>query len=661
MRLRTWQRMMIGGVCLGLGTLLAAVQIEIRVDQPGAPIAPTMWGVFFEDINYGADGGLYPERIKNRSFDFPEPLMGWSVVRLEGSEGDVATTAEEPAQTVRPRYVRVRSTSPRGGLGVQNEGFFGIAVQAGAEFDFSVRARSRDVRPPVLRVELVAPDGTLLDSRVLRGVPAEWGELSCRLIPKARELKARLNLVVEGEGSVDLDEVSLFPRDTWAGRRGGLRRDLVQWLADLKPGFLRFPGGCIVEGRHLETRYQWKNTVGPIGGRPLLVNRWNTEFKHRPAPDYYQSFGLGFMEYFQLCEDIGAAPLPILNCGMACQFNSGEVVPMSQLQPYLQDALDLIEFANGGADTEWGRRRIEWGHPRPFGLKYLGIGNEQWQQDYLERYAEFARVLGARHPEIVLISSAGPGPDGPHFRFAWPRLRELKAAIVDEHCYDGPRWFFDAAGRYDQYDRQGPRVFMGEYAAQSVRTGSPENRNNWECALSEAAFMTGLERNAEVVVMSSYAPLFGHEEGWQWRPNLIWCDGLRSYATPNYYVQQLFSRNRGDHLLSVQVTGQAPATSREPGLYVTACRETRTGEVILKVVNSAPEPRRAHVRTVGQGAVASRGTVTVLTAAELSEENSLEAPRRVAPITSRLEGISDFWAHTFPKQSMTVLRWRAGR
>jgi alpha-N-arabinofuranosidase len=423
---------------------------------------------------------------------------------------------------------------------------------------------------------------------------------------------------------------------------------------------MRFPGGCIVEGRYLSTRYQWKNTIGKPEERKLIINRWNDEFKHRPAPDYFQSFGLGFYEYFLLCEDIGAEPLPILNCGMACQFNSNELVPLDQLDPYLQDALDLIEFANGPATSTWGAKRAEMGHPKPFNLKLLGVGNEQWGPQYLERYERFAKTLKAKYPEIKLVSSAGPSPDDDRFEFLWPKLRELKADIVDEHCYANPDWFFDNAHRYDKYDRNGPKVFMGEYAAQSVKTVSPENRNHWQCALSEAAFMTGLERNADVVVMSSYAPLFASEDRWQWRPDLIWSENLTSYGTPNYYVQQLFSLNRGDVVLPVEVTGQPLASSKQPGLYVTASRDQKSGEIILKVVNSAPEPRAVQVQIEGAKKVASRGTETILTGKALTDENSIAEPKKVAPVTAPLTGASASFQHTFGPYSLTVLRLKAG-
>jgi alpha-N-arabinofuranosidase len=630
-----------------------AVQLVVRADRGGPQISPTMYGIFFEDINFGADGGLYAELVKNRSFEFPTPMMGWSEVK-KAAAGSAAILDQDPFNSANPHYLRLTATTAGDGYGVVNEGFSGMGVRKGEEYLFSVFARGD--KKAVLRVELVTVDGRVLTKATVKGLGTGWTKESAALRPTATEAHARLGVLLETPGHVDLDMVSLFPKKTWKDRPNGLRADVVQWLADLKPGFMRFPGGCIVEGRYLSTRYQWKNTIGKPEERPLLINRWNDEFKHRPAPDYFQTFGLGFYEYFLLCEDIGAEPLPILNCGMACEFNSNELAPLDQLEPYIQDALDLIEFANGPATSPWGARRAGMGHPKPFNMKLLGVGNEQWGPQYIERYERFARALKEKYPEIRLVSSAGPSPDDERYNFLWPKLRELKADIVDEHCYANPDWFFDNANRYDKFDRNGPKVFMGEYAAQSVKTVSPENRNNWQCALSEAAFMTGLERNADVVVMSSYAPLFGHEDRWQWRPNLIWFDNLTSYGTPNYYVQQLFSRNRGDVVLPVEVTGRQAPSGKQPGLYVTASRDEKTSDIILKVVNSAPQPASTAVQLKGATRVAAQGTMTLLAGARLSDENSLAEPAKVAPVTSSLKGVGGTFKHTFPSYSFTVLR-----
>jgi len=527
-----------------------STSITVQVNKPGAKINPAMWGAFFEDINFGADGGLYAQMVKNGGFDFPDSLAGWSQIIPSLAKGEITVLTDSPANKANPHYLRIKSTADAP-LGVSNEGFRGMGVRVGDEYDFSATARVVEGSPNVT-VEIVGEDGTTLATAPLKGKSSEWGKVTTTLRPKDTDAHARMTIILQGRGTVDFDNVSLFPRKTWKNRPGGLRADMAQTLADLKPGFLRFPGGCIVEGSDLSKRYQWKNTIGPLEDRKLLVNRWNYEFKHRPTPDYYQSYGLGFFEFFQLCEDIGAQPLPILNCGMACQFNSAELCPPDEIGSYLQDALDLIEFANSPATSTWGAKRAAMGHPEPFNMKMMGVGNEQWGPQYIERRNLFTKALKEKHPEIMLVSDSGPFPDDVSFRFLWPKLCELKADIVDQHCYAKPIWFLAHANRFDDYDRNGPKVFFGEYAAQSVAIVSTKNRNNLACALAEAAFMTGLERNAEVVQMASYAPLFANVDAWQWRPDLIWTDNLRVLTTPSYYVQQMFTHNRGDVVLPVE-------------------------------------------------------------------------------------------------------------
>jgi alpha-N-arabinofuranosidase len=649
------QKTLAASVVIALSVLFPAAPfaapstLTVQTDQPGARINPAMWGIFFEDINLGADGGLYAELVKNRSFEFPNAMMGWGQVRSRAATGELSIQTEAPFNTANPHYLRITATGA-GGFGVVNEGFRGIGVTRGETYDFSVQVRAAGGKP-TLRIELVAPNDTVLATTTLKKISGDWTARTATLRATATEPKARFIVRVENDGAVDLDMVSLFPRQTWKNRPGGMRADMVQKLADLKPGFFRFPGGCIVEGNFLTNRYQWKNTIGPIAERKLLINRWNFEFKHRPTPDYYQTFGLGFFEYFQLCEDIGAEPMPILSCGLACQFNSGEQCSPEELSSYIQDAIDLIEFANGSVTSTWGAKRAAMGHPTPFNLKMIGIGNENWAQPYIERYAKFHEVLKAKHPEITLISSAGPSPNDKRFHYAWLKLRELNADIVDEHCYDNPKWFFENVNRFDNYDRKGPKVFFGEYAAQSHKTVSVENRNNLECAISEAAFMTGMERNAEVVRMASYAPLFGHEAGWQWRPNLIWVDNLRIYGTPNYYVQQLFARNRGDVVLPVKLTA-AP----QQRLFASATRDEARGEVIVKVVNGEVAPAEVQLNLSGWGKASAKARVIVLTGASRQEENTFTAPKRISPKESALKISTEKFTHTFPPNSLTVLR-----
>ena len=626
------------------------VTITVHAERPGAKINPAMWGIFFEDINFGADGGLYAELVKNRGLEFPDPRMGWTINRAQLAKGEVTVRDDAPFNAKNPHYVRVRSEG-KGLFGLSNEGFRGMGVKAGEAYDFSAQLRGVE-GSPVLKVQLYGGDGTLLDSVDLKTFSGDWQKIFATLRPKDTDPKARLAVLLEGKGTVDLDFVSLFPENTWKHRPGGLRADMVQALADLHPGFMRFPGGCVVEGPWLDGRYQWKKTIGPVEKRPLLFNRWNTEFVHRPTPDYYQSFGLGFFEFFQLCDDIGASPLPILNCGMACEFNSGELCPLDQLQPYIQDALDLIEFANGDTNTIWGAQRAALGHPAPFHLKMLGVGNEQWGEQYFERYAKFAAAIKEKYPDIQLISASGPDPAGDRFNLAWKKLRALHADIIDEHCYAKPEWFFNNTHRYDHYDRTGPKVFMGEYAAQSVGVVNTKNRNNLETALAEAAYLTGLERNADVVRMASYAPLFANTEAWQWTPDLIWVDSLNVTRTPNYFVQQLFSCHRGDEVLPLEITGWPKNNS----LFASATKDEAQGEVILKVVNAESIPQLINVTVAGSRLAAAGDKAIILAGSQPGDENTPGQPLRLAPVSEAFTANRQNFTREFPPRSVTILR-----
>ncbi len=626
--------------------------ISVEASRPGAAIAATMFGVFFEDINFAADGGLYPERIKNRSFEFDEPLAGWARRERKGADGELTVGTERPLNENNPHYLRVRVHAAGEGFGILNPGFRGIGLEAGAEYVVSVYARRVGSGPQALRAAVIDERGGVIGEATLGGFTGEWQRFEATIQPSATTARGQFRITVEQSGDLDLDMVSLFPRQTWNSRPNGLRKDLVRLLADLKPGFIRFPGGCIVEGRRLELRYQWKKTVGDVAERRGIINRWADE-NERIAPDYYQSFGLGFFEYFQLAQDVGAEPLPILNCGMACQFNSGEMAPLDQLDEYIQDALDLIEFANGPASRGWGGLRARMGHPAPFNLKMLGVGNEQWGARYIDRYERFAAVLKAKHPEIRLISSVGPFARGEQFEFLWGRLRELKADFVDEHYYMPPAWFLENATRYDTYDRSGPKVFAGEYAAHVRGAAGQGNRNNWQAALAEAAFMTGLERNADVVRMASYAPLLAHVDAWQWSPDLIWFDNLRSYGTPSYHVQKLFGTNRGTKILPIAINGATAAAQN--GLYASAALDEPTNEIVVKVVNATAAGRPVRLALAG---AAPRGTarMTVLWSADLQAENSLDEPARVAPVESPIALDGPELRLDLPPQSVTVVR-----
>jgi len=612
-------------------------EIVIKANTPIAEVQPTMWGIFFEDINLGADGGIYAELVKNRSFEFYEPMMGWKVHQNKFREGSVLVQNRKEVSSSNPRFLRVTKSDAADTLGISNEGFRGMGIKKGLRYDFSMLYRL-PVAGLVVHLELVSSTGRVIGVSSL--TPAvtpgqEWKKTSVSLNSTDSALRGHLNIWFEGSGSIDMDIVSLFPSDTWKGRPGGMRSDMIQMLADMKPGFIRFPGGCIVEGHDLSVRYQWKKTLGPVEDRQLIVNRWNYEFAHRPTPDYFQTFGLGFYEYFQLAEDIGASPLPILNCGMACQFNTAEVVPLDELDPYVQDALDLIEFANGDVNTKWGKVRVDMGHPAPFHLKMMGIGNENWGPQYIERLKVFTKAIKAKYPDIQLVNSSGTDPNGDRYDYLNKELRSMHADIIDEHYYRRPEWFLQNARRYDSFPRNASRIFAGEYAAQSDKTVSVNNKNNWQTALSEAAFMTGLERNADVVAMASYAPLFAHVDGWQWTPDLIWVDNLRVNSTPNYYVQKLFSVNKGTHVVPALRNNKVLAG--EDSLYASAVIDKATGELIVKLVNVSAMTQTLQLNIEGAGKLTGKGALTILRSDEMATVNSMGNAPAVSPSDKEID------------------------
>lgn len=608
------------------------VTITISANKPVSDVSPTMWGIFFEDINFAADGGIYAELVKNRSFEFYNPMTGWKELSKKGKFQIISQADVKPEN---PRFVRLFVDAGSDFYGLSNEGFRGMGVTQGETYNFSMFARKAGEGNVSLKIQLISSSGEVIGNTEINDFTTTWKKHKVSFGCSATDANAKLNILFTGKGILDIDMVSLFPQHTWNNRENGLRKDLVQMLYDLKPGFIRFPGGCIVEGHELANRYQWKKTVGNIENRELIINRWNTEFRDKLTPDYFQSFGLGFFEYFQLAEDIGAEPLPILNCGMACQYNTAELVPLDKIDPYIQDALDLIEFANGAVTTPWGKLRADMGHPAPFHLKYLGIGNEQWDEQYIERYTLFTKVLKGKHPEIKLVSSAGPSPDGQRFEYAWTELRKLNADLIDEHYYQSPEWFLKNASRYDNYDPKGPKVFAGEYAAHPKANDQPESRNTWEGALAEAAFMTGLERNAAVVRMASYAPLFGNVNAWQWRPDLIWFDNLRTVGTPNYYVQKLFSTNKGTHVVPALKDGK-PLEGAD-SLYVSATIDIITNTVCVKIVNASSKLINVNLALSGASPLKNTLEVVCLNAENMNFCNTLDNPKLVYPATNVLD------------------------
>lgn len=627
----------LAALSLGVSVNANAQETDVMVVQAnkiGAEIQPTMYGHFLEDINFAADGGLYAELVKNRSFEFPQNLMGWRTF------GNVALKDDGPFER-NPHYVRL---SPAGHgakcTGIENEGFFGIGVKAGEGYRFSVWARGENQK---IRVELVNTasmgESQVMTSDVMEINSREWRKYEMVVTPKETFAKAHLRIYLVSDGSVDLEHVSLFPVDTWKGRKNGLRKDLAQALADTKPGVFRFPGGCIVEGTDLATRYNWKNSVGPVENRPLNENRWNYTFQHRLYPDYFQSYGMGFFELFQLAEDMGAEPLPVVNCGLACQYqnNSEDAhVKVADLGSYVQDALDLIEFANGDTTTEWGRLRAEMGHAAPFNLKFIAVGNEQWGEEYPARLKVFVEAIRKAYPDIKIIGSSGPNSEGKDFEYLWPEMRKLKVDLVDEHFYRPEDWFLASGNRYDNYDRKGPKVFAGEYACHA----RGKKWNHFHASLLEAAFLTGVERNADVVHMATYAPLFAHVEGWQWRPDLIWYDNLRSVRSCSWHVQSLYGHNRGTNV--VPLTMDKKAVSGQPGqngLFASAVWDEPSKTYIVKVVNTSDKARKIRLEFKGlkKSAALADGKCLVFHSDNPDADNTLDNPSLIVPQEKALD------------------------
>ena len=638
------------GLMAGAAMTVSAQHVmNVDTKAMGAAVQPTMYGLFFEDINFAADGGLYGELVKNRSFEFPQSYMGWRVF------GNVELEDDGPFERC-PHYVVLSDPGHKERrTGLQNEGYFGIGVEKDKEYRFTVWAKAPEGKSQI-RVQLIK-ENTMEErqefvEKKLDVTSSDWQKYTVTLKSPRTEQKAQLRIFLSSSKPVCLEHISLFPLDTYKGRENGLRRDLAQALEDIHPGVFRFPGGCIVEGTDLETRYQWKNSIGPVENRPLNRNRWEDTFDYRYFSDYYQSYGLGFYEFFLLSEDIGAEPLPVLSVGLSCQFqNKTEEahVPMDKLDPYIQDCLDLIEFANGDVNSEWGKKRAEMGHPAPFNLKYIGVGNEQWDDLYYDRLEVFMKAIRAKYPDIKIVGTSGPDSEGKMFDKGWAAMKRLKADLVDEHFYRNEDWFLGTAEahakwgncgatRYESYDRKGPKVFAGEYACHGK---NKHKWNHYEASLYEAAFMTDMERNADVVYMTAYAPLLAHVDGWQWRPDLIWFDNTRMFRSVSYYVQQMYATNKGTNVLQLTTIDPLDAKGKKTipvagqrgmdGLFASSVYEASTGEVIIKVINTSGQSQNITINLLGMKGKKTAQTLTLQHKGSMDDENTLDEPNKIVP------------------------------
>ncbi|OGV58351.1 MAG: alpha-N-arabinofuranosidase [Lentisphaerae bacterium GWF2_50_93] len=637
-------------VFCGLIATVKSETVTINMGVEGKQISPDLVGIFFEDLSYAADGGLYAELIQNRSFDYsaadrPEwtPLTAWQLVQRGGAQGSVAIETAQPLNPNNSTYAVLTVENSGGGVGLYNDGFGGIAVKGGDRYEISLFASQLAGSAFPLNVRLETTAGALLAEARLPAPSARWKKASAVLVPASTDTKARLVVLAGGPGKVALDMISLFPGKTFHNRPNGLRADLAQVIADLKPKFMRFPGGCLVHGDGLDNIYQWKETIGPVEQRKPQPNIWR----------YHQSKGLGYFEYFQFCEDIGAKPLPVVAAGVCCQnsnflvtrrYGVGQLgLPMEKMPAYVQDVLDLIEYANGPVTSIWGAKRAAAGHPKPFGLLYLGVGNEdKITSVFRERFEMIYKAVKMKHPEITVIGTVGPNPDGDDYVKGWKIANELSLPMVDEHGYKSPQWFWENLQRYDAYDRSKSKVYLGEWAA-----FDDKRRSTLRSAISEAAYLTGLERNADVVRFASYAPLLAKRDNTHWNPNLIYFTNTEVFPTINYHVQHLFSVNSGDTYLTTTVSGSATPVT----FAASSVCDSKTGDLIIKLVNGANTPTPLRITLAGAKELSATATKTVL-----AGTNPMETDERIVRPQSSTMTIAPTFEYEAPANSLTLIR-----
>lgn len=664
-----------------LSAVLLTAALGLNAQKPvaapagGKAISNELLGIFFEDINNCADGGLYAELIQNGSFEFNAnerdgwgPSTAWKILRPGHSLGMLESRMDNSIHPNNPTYMRLHAERTREfydytgwrGYGIQNDGFGGMVVKAGQKYDFSVFLRNIGNAKQV-RVALVEPvqgwppkDPKLLAETTINVNDNSWKKYEAVFTPSEDSKHAALQILMLTDGDMDVDMVSLMPEDTYKGH--GLRKDLATTLADLKPKFMRFPGGCVVHGGGdgFWNTYRWKTTIGPKETRKQQKNTWG----------YHQSVGLGYFEYFQFCEDLGMEPLPILPCGVSCQGTNGgwnmwpkqaqDVVPMSEMDEWVAEAIDLIEWANGDpATNKWAKMRAEAGHPKPFNLKYLGIGNEEKiSPEFIERFKYIYERVTKAHPEIVIVGTDGPGShkDNPDYEAGWKLADEIGMPVNDEHYYE-PRDYFLNKRQYDNYPRdRKTKVYLGEYAAKDKKLID---------ALAEGLYLLHVERNADVVTMTSYAPLLAKKDGTQWNPDLIYFDNDRVYPTCSYYVQQMFGQSAGNYYYGdcVKFEGDA-ADAIQPmeGVHYgqSVILNTKTRQLFVKLVNASADAKKANINLSRFG-IKKLATKTTI-AGEPNDENNFDA-QPIAPKKEQFKAKKKFTLDLAP-HSMVMLQYQ---
>lgn len=640
----------------GLDSLEAVVRIH--GDQM-TPVSSHLIGIFFEDINYAADGGLYAELVQNRDFEYAssdysrrgwDNGYAWSVVSAEDTY-PVTIGTEDPIHENNPHYAILHV--PSSGACLLNVGFDGIVLKKGEHYDFSCFARTgHGGKGGEVVVCLIDKEGHAIASAVVRVTSKNWKKYKAVLTAENDVPDARLCLVPSAGGTYHFDMVSLFPQKTFKGRKNGLRADLAQTLAELHPRFVRFPGGCVAHGDGIDNMYDWKGSIGPLEARKPLRNLWG----------YHQTRGLGYFEYFLFCEDIGAEPVPVVAAGVPCQNSSGGTlygddeltrygqqcgIPMDKMPAYVQDVLDLIEYANGDArKTEWGKKRAEAGHPEPFHLKYIGIGNEDLiTHVFEERFTMIYNAVRERYPEITVIGTVGPFYEGTDYDEGWRLANRLNIPMVDEHYYVTPGWFIHNQDYYDRYDRSKSKVYLGEYAAHL-----PGRFNNMETALSEALYLTSIERNADVVTMTSYAPLLAKEGYTQWNPDLIYFNNQEVKPTVSYYTQQLFGQNMGNNYVASTILLNHKSDAIKKRIGVSVVKDDMSGDYIVKLVNLLPVEVNTKINMEAVPLVCPLATTTVL--------KGTPSDKDAKPVTGFLEIAGTKTLYTMPPYSFTVIRMK---